>query len=161
MAGCREYVPELSQKAMDLGFDGLMIESHNSPDVALSDAKQQLVPSDLKKMLDALVIRSHDTENSEYRESIDELRSRIDDIDVEIINMLARRMGLSEQIGYYKKRNNITVLQTDRWEEILSKVHALAQEKRLEADFIDKIFKAVHQASIDCQTHIMNDPNAK
>ena len=157
MAGCREYIPELAQKAMDLGFNGLMIESHICPEIAKSDAKQQYVPEDMQEMLEHLIIRNSDSENEEYKESIDELRGYIDDLDSDLIQTLGRRMRISEKIGQYKKRNNITILQAGRWDDILKKVHDMANEKQLDVDFIDKVFKAIHQASIDRQTQIMND----
>ena len=156
MAGVREYIPELAQRAMDLGFDGLMIEAHNCPAIALSDAGQQFTPDDLKKTLDKLIIRNADTENSEYRESIEELRNRIDCIDEVLISLIAKRMSVAEKIGQYKKENNITILQANRWDKVLAKVRAMAEENGLDPEFIDKLFKTIHQASIDRQTDIMN-----
>lgn len=157
MAGKRELIPELSQKALDLGFDGLMIESHNNPDVALSDSKQQFMPCDMKCMLDKLVIRVKNTDNTQFNENLDELRSYIDDLDTDLIQLLSRRMRVAEKIGIYKKNNNITVLQSGRWDDILAKVHRQASESNLDIEFIDKVFKSIHQASIDRQTQIMSE----
>lgn len=156
IAGKRDYLLEISQQAMDLDFSGLIIESHICPEIALSDAQQQLTPPALQEMLKKLVIRTLSTDNVEYKENIDELRSRIDLIDAEILDALTRRMGISEQIGSYKKSNNITILQPGRWDVILEKVFDYGKEKNLPKDFIEKIFKAIHQASIDRQTEIMN-----
>ena len=155
IAGKRMYVPEIAQQAMDLGFDGLIIESHICPDAALSDAAQQLTPERVGEMLGELVIRHAHTENIQYRESIDELRSRIDVIDSELLDLLALRMKVSDEIGQYKKQNNITILQAGRWEKILQKVFAYGDKQGLDSEFLEKIFKAIHQASIDRQTSIM------
>ncbi len=157
MAGKRELIPELAQKAMDLGFDGLMVESHNNPDIALSDSKQQYIPTDMKSMVDKLIIRSTKTDNTQFNENLDELRSYIDDLDTDLIQLLSRRMRVAEKIGNYKKQNNITVLQSGRWDDILAKVHKQASDNNLDLEFIDKVFKAIHQASIDRQTQLMSE----
>lgn len=157
IAGKREYIRELSQQAMDLGFDGLLVESHICPEIALSDAAQQLTPSDLAAILSDLIIREVDSENVAYKESIDELRARIDELDDELIHTLSARMKVSEEIGKYKKQNNITILQPGRWDKILEKVFAKGAENGLSSEFLEKIFKAIHQASIDKQTEIMNE----
>lgn len=156
ISGKREYIQEISQQAMDLGFDGLIVESHICPEIALSDAAQQVTPSALTEMLDKLVIREGDSENVNYRENIDELRAKIDDIDNDLLDLLARRMKVSDEIGHYKKQNNITILQAGRWDKILEKVFAKGEEKGLDNEFLEKVFKAIHQASIDRQTRVMN-----
>ncbi len=157
ISGRREYLREVSQQAMDLGFDGLIVESHICPEIALSDSAQQLTPAALGALLEGLVIREVDTENLEYRENIDELRARIDVLDNELLELLANRMRVSDEIGRYKKQNNITILQPVRWDTILEKVFAKGAEKGLDSEFLEKVFKAVHQASIDRQTRIMNE----
>lgn len=157
ISGRREYLREVSQQAMDLGFDGLIVESHICPEIALSDSAQQLTPAALGALLEGLVIREVDTENLEYRENIDELRARIDVLDNELLELLANRMRVSDEIGRYKKQNNITILQPGRWDTILEKVFAKGAEKGLDSEFLEKVFKAVHQASIDRQTRIMNE----
>ena len=156
IAGRREYVQELAQQAMDLGFDGLMVESHISPEHALSDAAQQLTPAALQDMLQTLVIRSADTENRHYRESMDELRLRIDAIDDELIDLLASRLEIADRIGEYKRQNNITILQTGRWEKVLERVFARGAERGLDAGFLARLFALIHQASIDRQTQVMH-----
>lgn len=156
ISGKREYIQEISQKAMDLGFDGLIIESHICPEIALSDAAQQVTPASLQDILSKLVIRDIDTENIEYKENIDELRAQIDVIDNDLIEILANRMKVSAEIGKYKKQNNITILQPGRWDKILEKVFQKGSAKGLDNEFLEKIFKAIHQASIDKQTEIMN-----
>lgn len=156
ISGKREYIQEVSQQAMDLGFDGLIIESHICPEIALSDAAQQVTPSSLLEILSRLIIRNIDSENMEYKENIDELRARIDELDDELLQILASRMSVSAEIGKYKKQNNITILQPGRWDKILEKVFQKGKEKGLNEEFLEKVFKAIHQASIDRQTEIMN-----
>ncbi len=157
ISGKREYIREISQQAMDLGFDGLLIESHICPEIALSDAAQQVTPSALAEILAKLIIRDVDTENVKYKEGIDELRNRIDCLDDELLDILTQRMKVSEKIGQYKKQNNITILQTGRWEEILGKVFQKGGKYGLDNEFLEKIFTAIHQASIDVQTRVMNE----
>lgn len=156
ISGKREYILEVSQQAMDLGFDGLIIESHICPEVALSDAAQQITPFFLKEILGRLVIRDVDSENVAYRENIDELRAQIDELDNDLLDLLDRRMKVSDEIGWYKKQNNITILQSVRWDKILENVFAKGEEKGLDKEFLERIFKAIHQASIDRQTKVMN-----
>lgn len=156
ISGKREYIHEISQQAMDLGFDGLIIESHICPEIALSDAAQQLTPTSLSEVLSKLVIRDVDSENLKYKENIDELRARIDEIDGDLLDLLSSRMKVADEIGRYKKENNITILQPNRWDKILEKVYVKGEEKGLDNEFLEKVFKAIHQASIDRQTKVMN-----
>jgi len=156
IAGKREYLKEISQKALDLNVDGLMIESHCNPDKAWSDAKQQLTPEALKQMLSELVVRKVNPENASM-ETLNELRFKIDQIDNEIISTLKKRMGISEKIGEYKKANNMTVLQQQRWDSLLEKYYKAADENNLDKKMIDTIFKAIHQASINIQSQIVNE----
>ena len=142
---------------MDLGFDGLIIESHICPEIALSDAAQQVTPNSLREILGKLIIRDIDSENIEYKENIDELRAQIDDIDNDILELLTRRMKVSDEIGKYKKQNNITILQPGRWDKILEKVFVKGAETGLDNEFLEKVFIAIHQASIDRQTKVMNE----
>ena len=115
IAGKREYLFEISQKAFDMGLEGLMIESHIDPSCALSDAAQQLTPADLAKLLDRLVIRHETADNPEFETRLDVLRNRIDAIDVELLETLSSRVEIVKQIGRYKKENNVTALQINRW----------------------------------------------
>lgn len=135
ISGKREYIQEVSQQAMDLGFDGLIIESHICPEIALSDAAQQVTPNSLREILGKLIIRDIDSENIEYKENIDELRAQIDDIDNDILELLTRRMKVSDEIGKYKKQNNITILQPGRWDKILEKVFVKGAETGLIMSF--------------------------
>lgn len=156
IAGKREYIQEISQRAMDLGFNGLMIESHNAPDCALSDAAQQVTPDSLKEILSNLIIRSTDSQNSEYRENIELLRANIDQVDMELLDILEERMKIVTKIGLYKKQNGITILQSGRWDSILDNIFTEGSKRGLEKEFLRKMFSAMHQASIDCQTEVMN-----
>ena len=156
ISGHREYIQEISQKAMDLGFDGLIIESHIQPDCALSDAAQQITPQQLNNILKQLIIRDAHPNNSSNHLIIEELREKIDTLDNSILEALTHRMKIIEEIGHYKKQNNITILQPDRWENILSRVIDEARKNNLPVELVERVFKAIHQASIDRQTDIMN-----
>ena len=158
IAGKREYLFEISQKALDLNVDGLMIESHRNPDEAWSDAKQQLTPNDLMKMVDQLVVRKVNPDGISM-ESLNELRYKIDQIDAELLDTLQKRMGISQKIGEYKKANNMTVLQPSRWDAILNKYVEKGAEKNLDKELITKIFTAIHQASINIQVDVINGKN--
>ena len=155
IAGKREYLFELSQKALDLNLDGLMIESHINPDKAWSDAKQQLTPEALKEMLNKLVVRAVSPEQASL-DSLNELRFQIDQIDSELIDMLRKRMDVCVKIGEYKKSNNMTVYQPTRWDTILNKYSAMARERDLDENFIGQVFTAIHDASVNVQTNVLN-----
>ena len=157
ISGHREYIQEISQKALDLGFDGLIIESHVNPDCALSDAFQQITPDQLNHILAHLIIREEHPNNSNSTLIIEELREKIDTLDNTIMEVLTNRMKIIEEIGTYKKQNNITILQPDRWEKILTRVLEEARKNNLSEELVERVFKAIHQASIDRQTDIMNE----
>ena len=124
MGGSREFLHEIAQRALDLGLEGLMIESHCDPSCALSDAKQQVTPADFAKLIDSLKVRDLDTDSPEYKENIDQLRAQIDIIDENILYILNTRMNVSRSIGNYKKEHNIAILQTSRWDAVLSQMVA-------------------------------------
>jgi chorismate mutase len=156
ICGNREFLYDISQKAMDLNFDGLIIETHCNPDKALSDAKQQVTPEGLKRILDRLVMRDPEVKE-ELMLTLAELRDQIDKLDDRIINLLEERMAVSEAIGAYKKENNITILQTKRWDDMLKTRLNLGMRKGLSEEFIIKLFRSIHQESINHQTHVMNE----
>lgn len=157
IGGRREYLPELAQKAADLFYDGLIIESHNNPACALSDAAQQLTPTDLAAMLRSLKWRSPSAENPRFRQALDKCRGEIDDIDTELFALLSRRMNVADNIGRIKKENDVTILQGSRWNEIVDKMVAQSAELNLSPEFIRAILEAIHLESINHQNKIMND----
>ncbi|HPJ59678.1 MAG TPA: chorismate mutase [Bacteroidales bacterium] len=157
ISGNREYIHEISQKALDLNFDGLMIESHINPSEALSDAAQQITPDELKELLLRLILRSPSTNDPKLLDVLGELRQQIDIYDDYLLDLLEQRMKVSETIGKYKKDNNITILQSARWDEIVKRAMTRGKSKGLSGELIDNIFKAVHQESINRQMKIMNE----
>jgi 3-deoxy-7-phosphoheptulonate synthase len=157
IAGARIYLHEISQKAMDLNFDGLMLESHIDPDHALSDAAQQLTPDELKELLCRLILRNPVPSDPKLLDVLGELRQQIDVYDDYLLDVIEQRMKVAETIGQYKKENNITILQSTRWDEIMKKVIARGLAKGLSPEAIDTIFKAIHQESINHQMRIMNN----
>ena len=158
MAGSRDYIREISQRSLDLGFEGLMIESHCDPSCALSDAPQQLAPAALREMLeDQIKGRESDSNSPQWKENIDQLRAKIDIIDENILYALGSRMKISRQIGEYKKDNNIAILQASRWDAVLAKVIEKGMEHRLPSDFVADVFTAIHKASVEVQNRIISD----
>lgn len=155
MGGSRQYLKELSQRAMDLGLDGIMIESHCDPSCALSDAKQQIVPSDLKVLLESLTVRQKCTNDREYNENIEQLRTRIDVIDENLLISLGSRMEVSRKIGEFKKAHNIAIVQAQRWDEILSDMIEKGKHYGLSEHFITTFFNAIHDASVAEQNKIL------
>lgn len=156
MAGCRDYVAELSQKAMDLGLDGLMIESHCCPDRALSDASQQLIPSELRHLLDRLLVREAVTVSDNMQESLHVLRAQIDMLDGMLLGVLEERMKLCARIGACKKKANLAILQTSRWDEVLSNVVREGKKRNLSEKMTRAIFSEIHEASIELQDRILS-----
>ena len=152
IGGARELVAPLCQQAMDLGFDGLIVESHCNPDCAWSDAKQQVTPDVLDFILDKLVIRNVTAST----ESLDALRHQIDDIDNSLIEMLAKRMRVSREIGQYKREHDMTVVQTGRYTEILYKRGAQGVLCGMSADFVKAVFENIHEESVRQQIDVMN-----
>ncbi len=155
ICGRRDILQEVSQKAMDLNFDGLMIESHIDPDNAWSDAKQQITPEVLGKMITDMELREYNPDNIPDEDKLAQLRSQIDHVDDELINILSSRMSIAREIGEYKKDNNMTILQSDRWNAILEKYQEKAASTKLSEGFISKFIKAVHDESIDQQESII------
>lgn len=152
IGGRRELIAPLCQQAMDLGFDGLIIECHCDPDKAWSDAKQQITPDILDYILGLLVIRNQ----SVTTEGISALRKQIDDLDNQLMELLSKRMRVCREIGHYKKEHNMTVLQTSRYNEILNKRGAQGSLCGMDPNFIKTIFEAVHEESVRQQIEIIN-----
>jgi 3-deoxy-7-phosphoheptulonate synthase len=157
ICGNRHMLMEVSQKAMDLNFDGLMIESHIDPAAALSDAQQQLTPQDLLQLLDKLVMRQPETDDARFLDRLEALRKKIDIFDEQLLDILDKRMRVARAIAHCKKENNVTVLQSRRWAEVVRRNVAIGEAKGLGAAFIETLFRAVHQESINQQTRIMNE----
>lgn len=152
IGGKRDLIAPLSQQAMDLGFDGLIIESHCNPDNAWSDASQQVKPDVLAYILDMLIVR----ETSQSTENLNELRRQIDELDNQLLDLLAKRMRVSREIGQYKKEHDMPVLQTARYDEILSKRVSQAQDMDMDGEFMKTILAAIHEESIRQQMVIIN-----
>ncbi|MCW0483455.1 chorismate mutase [Gaoshiqia sediminis] len=157
IAGKREYLFEISQKAFDMGMDGLMIESHRDPSCALSDKDQQVTPAELAKILDKLVIRNATIENKQFENQLELLRSRIDALDTELMEVLSSRMEIAREIGRYKKENNVTALQISRWTELMNNRIALGEKLNLNKTFVQILFQLIHEDSVRMQTEIMDE----
>ncbi len=151
IGGKRELVAPLAQQAMDLNFDGLIIESHCDPDRALSDAAQQLTPEVLDYTLNMLVIR----DNVQTTENIAVLRKEIDELDTQLLQLLAKRMGISREIGTYKKEHNMPVLQSNRYDEILKSRRERGEQMDLDGEFVNKIMTSIHEESVRVQMQLM------
>jgi chorismate mutase len=161
IAGDREMIFEVSQKALDLGYDGLIIETHPDPDKALSDAAQQITPTRLSEILEQLRITEKSSSNALFLNQLEALREKIDHIDQELIETLATRSKLIEKIGEYKKENNVTVFQLERWNEIMKTRPEWAQQSNLAKEFIQELYRIIHDESIRVQTDIMNKTESK
>jgi chorismate mutase len=157
MGGDRLYIEDLSQKAMDLNYDGLMIETHVNPDAALSDKKQQLRPAELDAILGRLVLRSTTSSDPEFLDTMGDLRRQIDVYDELLLDILENRMAVAETIGRYKKEHNITILQSERWKEVVNKAVIKGTKRGLTPEFIHTILEAIHQESIIRQMKVMKD----
>lgn len=152
IGGKRELIAPLCQQAMDLSFDGLIVESHCNPDCALSDASQQITPDVLDYVLNLLVIR----DETQTTENLSQLRGQIDAIDEQLLELLAKRMRVSREIGVYKKEHNMPILQSPRYSEILEKRANMGQSMELSTEFVKEILKEIHEESVRQQMIIMN-----
>jgi len=156
ICGGRELIPSVAQKALDLDFDGLMIESHRDPDNAWSDASQQVTPERLGEILTNLVVRHSKLDDYE-EDKLDALRAKIDRIDNYLLEIMGERMEIAKAIGEFKRDNGITILQSNRWDEIVNDRISKGAKKELTEDFVKELFEAVHQESIRHQTKVMNN----
>ena len=156
IAGRRDILQDISQTALDLNFDGLMIETHIDPDNAWSDAAQQITPSVLVKMMNDLKIRTLTSEEADYKNQLNTLRTQIDVIDYGLLETLGKRMKVAVSIGELKKKKNVAVLQTKRWNEILGNMILEGEKKGLSEEFVLRMFKAIHQESINNQEKVIN-----
>jgi chorismate mutase len=156
IGGKRELIQPIAQKALDMNMNGLMIETHMAPDKALSDAQQQITPQVLANLLNQLVVRTETPSNPEFISKLQNLRTEIDDIDHKLLEVLTERFKIINQIGEYKKANNTTILQPDRWFDILNSRKELAKDLNLSDEFIDHLLKLIHKESVSLQTKILN-----
>lgn len=159
IAGNRVNIANIAQRAIDLAMNGLMVETHYLPDTAVSDAHQQLTPATLIKILDSLQYRTSTTTNLKINETLDELRAKIDITDLELLRLLSQRLKYVEQIGNYKKSNNITILQLQRWNHIIHDRLQHAQDFNINPEFLMQLLVLIHKESIRIQTEIMNRNN--
>ena len=156
IAGRRDLIFDICQMALDLNYDGLMVETHWDPDNAWSDAAQQVTPTVLVQIMKDLKIRKETNQEEAYNISLNTLRAQIDIADQTILDTLGKRMKVAEEIGSLKKSKNVAVLQNKRWNEILGKMILEGKDRNLSEEFILKIFKAIHQESINHQEEIVN-----
>ncbi|MEO6490680.1 MAG: chorismate mutase [Ferruginibacter sp.] len=157
ICGNRIRLQEIAQKSIDLDFDGLMLESHIDPDNAWSDASQQVTPERLNEIFESLIWRMENTSKQEFINALTHIREQINQVDDELLLLIGRRMKLADKIGEYKRENNITILQSNRWNEILSNAYSKGEKLGLSKEFIKLYFDAVHLESINHQNKVMND----
>ncbi|WP_333808852.1 bifunctional 3-deoxy-7-phosphoheptulonate synthase/chorismate mutase type II [Flavobacterium sp.] len=156
ITGRRDMIQEVAQQALDLNYDGLIIETHIDPDHAWSDAAQQVTPDTLKQMFIDLRVRKVTDDEGEYNQKMSKLRMQIDEYDGKLLEILGNRMKVAEKIGLLKKEKNVAILQNKRWNEILGKMILEGEEKGLSNEFVMLLFKAIHQESINHQEKVIN-----
>lgn len=159
IAGKRDLLHEITQRSMDLNYDGLIIESHRNPDEAWSDAAQQLTPAALGDMLSKIEYRN-ESYGVDFKEDLDRLRSRLDNLDRELLEVIASRMSVVEQLGEYKRDNNVAVLQLDRWNQVHDSRSKWGDSLNLYPETVEELFKLIHMESIRKQTEVMNQQPA-
>lgn len=157
ITGRRDMIQEVSQQALDFNFDGLIIETHCDPDNAWSDAAQQVTPAKLKQIFIDLKVRKESDDADDFTKKMNMKRAQIDEFDSKLIQILGKRMKISDEIGLLKKEKNVAILQNKRWNEILGKMILDGEEKGLSEEFILKLFKAIHQESISHQEKVVNN----
>lgn len=161
IAGSRDKLAFIAQKAMDLDFDGLMIESHPNPNEALSDPQQQVTPKGLTELLNHLIIRENQVSSKEFSTVLEKYRSEIDELDAQLIRIIAKRMEVSNELGKYKKENNVTVFQLERWIDILDTRIPFAKANAIDSDFAERLMKLIHEESTRIQTDLFQNRSKK
>lgn len=156
IAGNRDYLLEIAQKGADLNYSGMIIESHICPTEAWSDAEQQVTPDILGELVDSIQWRQENNNQEAYLNALEGLRSQIDNLDSEIFSIFAKRMGVADKIGEIKKANNVAILQTGRWSDIIEKASQQSKKLGLSEDFMMKVLDAIHVESISRQNEVMN-----
>jgi len=159
IGGKRELIRVLSQRAIDLNMDGLMIEVHPDPDHALSDIRQQITPSELQKVLSQLIYKRDASSNSDFLHLLQDLRTEIDELDEELLHLLKKRLIIVDKIGDFKQENDVTVFQLDRWIEILNSRSRIAKELGISEAFVIEVFKSIHKESIRLQSNFKQKNN--
>lgn len=157
ISGTREYLKEIAQEAADLDYDGLILESHVCPDKAWSDAAQQLVPEELAQLVKEIVWRKPKVDKPEFQKSLEQMRVQIDQYDAELFTLLSKRMGIAEKIGEIKRDNDVMILQTNRWEDIVQRILANSDDLQLSREFLSILLNAIHMESISRQNKVMNE----
>ena len=157
IGGQRDLIFDLCQTALDLNYDGFMIESHHQPDDAWSDAKQQITPEQLSNIMNQLVVREKNATKDDYLNTLQILRSKIDQTDTQLLQLLGSRMQIAKEIGKLKKDNNVAILQSTRWDQILKTMIHLGKQNNLSESFVTNLFKAIHQESIAQQEKVINN----
>jgi chorismate mutase len=161
ISGNPKMLHEVSQTAMDLNMDGLMIETHRNPSEAKSDAQQQIMPHELKELLNSIVLRSEVAHDPVFLSQLEGLRMKIDEVDQRLLSVVSERTNIVKKIGEFKKQNAVTILQIQRWFEILKTRQNWAGDKRLDEQMVMELFELIHKHSVLTQTHIMNRSDAK
>ncbi|MGL4383894.1 MAG: chorismate mutase, partial [Flavobacterium sp.] len=156
ITGNRDMILEVTQEALDLNYDGMIIETHTDPDNAWSDAAQQVTPDALKQIFKDLRVRKQVDVSDEFMTKMSKLRANIDVLDANLLELLSKRMKVAVEIGQVKKEANVAVLQNNRWNEILGKMILEGEKKGLSEEFVLKMFKAIHQESINKQDKVLN-----
>lgn len=156
ICGRRDILLDVAQKAINLDFDGIMVESHINPDEAWSDAKQQITPEQFGAMLSAIEWRKEDINSEDFHAALEKFRQQINHIDDELMQLIGQRMKIAKQIGQYKKDNSITILQTNRWNEILERAYQKGEILGLSQEFVSRYMDAIHLESINLQNKLMN-----
>lgn len=157
IAGKRHLLFEIAQKAMDLQYDGLIIESHQTPDEAWSDPKQQLTPDELKILLNKIKIREQNFPNKDFKNELEGIRDQIDETDKELLEVISRRLELVKKAGQYKKAENVAIFQLDRWNRILENRPVWGEKMLLDPNFVKSIYQIIHDESIRIQTNIYHE----
>jgi chorismate mutase len=161
ICGNRDLLREVAQTALDIGFEGIHLESHINPDKALSDAKQQVVPEAFGEIKDSLQVRDNIDQHQETEDHLDTMRSQIDGLDKYLLEILSQRMDIVREIGYYKLENNLAIVQPSRWNEIVETRRDMCERKNLSPKFVAELFHSIHKESIFHQTDVMKAEEAK
>jgi len=157
ICGNREMLLEVSQEAMDLNFEGLIVETHCNPEKALSDASQQITPKEFSELLGKLILRQANIDNTLISHALEDLRAQVDKFDDKLLDILCKRMQVSDKIGKVKKKNNITILQSGRWDKLITRRIQDGVSRGLSEDLVVKVFRTIHEESINHQIKVMND----